>query len=168
MLLSEGRALRPAAWASIIGHARRTISGLIVFATRSGSPSEVQLDDAEDVRRYAYVAAGLLGELVTELFVEGGHVPRSARLPLWRCANAFGEGLELVSTTSDSADARPASRPRAELAAIAAEDLGSAELYVRTLRRSGAGFGIVSYAHLPLRRLRQRSSSERNEEVAQA
>lgn len=154
MVLAEGRALHPAAWGSIVRHARRAISGLISFATRSGTPLDAQLHDEDDVRRYAYAVAGVFGELITELFVEGGYVPQSAQRPLWRCANAFGEGLELVSTLRAPTGSRPPSRARAELAAIAAEDLGDAELYVRTLRQSGAGFGVVSYAHLSLRLLR--------------
>jgi farnesyl-diphosphate farnesyltransferase len=158
MIIAEGHGLRPAAWGTIVRHARRAIAGIIAFSTtKAGIATDVTIHDDEDARRYAYVVAGVFGELITELFVEGGHVPRSAHRSLWRCANAFGEGLELACGGDCC---------RSELANVATSDLDTAELYVKALRQAGAGLGVVGYANLPLRRARSSSQQQHQQQHA--
>ena len=157
-LLDALRALEPAAQATIVRHVRRTIAGMSEFLSRGGIPCELAITDLEDLRRYCYIVAGIVGELLTELFVEHGHIPREHAVALWERAAAFGEGLQLVNILKDAdEDARagrsllPDGIDRARLFALAHEDLDAADAYVKTLRKAGASWGVVGFTLLPVR-----------------
>jgi farnesyl-diphosphate farnesyltransferase len=157
-LLGVAAELEPTALTTIVRHVRRTITGMLGFLVRDGVPCELHLRDLDEVRRYCYVVAGIVGEMLTELFVEQGHVARSAAVPLWEASRTFGEGLQLVNVLKDEADdARvgrslvPVSVDRAHLFALAYDDLDVADAYVRTLRKGGAGLGVLGFCALPVR-----------------
>jgi farnesyl-diphosphate farnesyltransferase len=157
-LLDALAKLEPTAKATIIRHVRRTISGMIKFLTARGTPGNLVIADLAELRRYCYVVAGIVGELLTELFVEQGHVPRSQAVVLWEKAAAFGEALQLVNILKDAdEDARqgrsllPDGIDREALFQLAHDDLDIADEYVRTLRKSGVSWGVVGFTMLPVR-----------------
>jgi farnesyl-diphosphate farnesyltransferase len=108
------------------------------------------------LRRYCYVVAGIVGEMLTDIFVkriDGFHTSDELR----KSANVFGEGLQLVNILNDSAeDARrgrsflPSGVERADVFALARQDLRDAEYFVDQLRASAAPAGYLAFSRLPL------------------
>jgi farnesyl-diphosphate farnesyltransferase len=137
---------------AIVRHVRRTADGMAAFVARQGDRGEIVLRDVEDLRAYCYVVAGIVGEMLTELFVlADASLPREE---LASRARAFGEGLQLVNILKDAtADARegrsylPEGTPRAEVGALARRDLEIAEAYVARLPRGG----VRAFCDLPVR-----------------
>jgi farnesyl-diphosphate farnesyltransferase len=132
------------------GHVKRTAHGMAQFVARQDERGRIQLTDLEDLRAYCYVVAGIVGELLTELF---GFAPA-----LWNDGKLFGEGLQLVNILKDApSDAEqgrmylPASVPRAEVMTVAREDLRAAERYIDELAARGASRGTIAFCTLPQR-----------------
>lgn len=130
------------------GHVKRTAHGMAEFVARQDEGGSIQLADLADLRAYCYVVAGIVGELLTELF---GAAP-----VLWEEAKLFGEGLQLVNILKDApSDAKqgrvylPASVPRADVVRLAREDLVVAERYAKELRERGAKAGTIAFCTLP-------------------
>jgi len=151
-------ALSPAAVCLIREHTVRTAEGMAGFVARTSDAGELRLDDVADLQGYCYVVAGIVGELLTELFLldRPGLAPSAAALR--ERARPFGEGLQLVNILKDSAsDAREGRRylpegvDRAEILAVARRDLRSAVEYVLALQQAGAERGIVAFNALPVR-----------------
>jgi farnesyl-diphosphate farnesyltransferase len=101
--------------------------------------------------------AGIVGELLTELFLLEESSLRAAAPGLRARARAFGEALQLVNILKDSEDdARegrcylPASVPRADVFALARRDLGEAGEYIGALHGAGAPGGILEFTALPV------------------
>jgi farnesyl-diphosphate farnesyltransferase len=151
-------ALRPEAVELIRDHVLRTSHGMAGFVARTTDEGELRLGDIPDLQAYCYVVAGLVGELLTELFLLG-------RPPLARVApelrsrsRAFGEGLQLVNIIKDSAsDAKqgrrylPPDTGLGEVLALARRDLQAASQYVLALQGAGAERGLVAFVALPVR-----------------
>jgi farnesyl-diphosphate farnesyltransferase len=151
-------ALRTEAVALIRDHVLRTSHGMAGFVARTTEEGELRLGDVPDLQAYCYVVAGLVGELLSELFLLG-------RPPLARVASelrsrsrAFGEGLQLVNIIKDSAaDAKqgrrylPPDTSLGEVLALARRDLQAASQYVLALQRAGAERGLVAFVALPVR-----------------
>jgi farnesyl-diphosphate farnesyltransferase len=144
------------AQSSIRRHTLRTIERMSAFV---GQERELglQLRDLSHLREYCYAVAGIVGEMLTELFVIG----HASLLPvaelLRRDAAAFGEALQLVNILKDSAsDSRegrnylPRGIDRAEVFAMARQDLRTAGGYCRTLHQAGAPRGLVEFTTLPV------------------
>jgi farnesyl-diphosphate farnesyltransferase len=115
------------------------------------------LDSLEDLRNYCYVVAGIVGELLTELFLLEEISLRTVGADLRGRARAFGEALQLVNILKDSAEDAaegrrylPASVPRADVFALARRDLGVAGEYIEILHRAGAPPGILEFTALPV------------------
>jgi farnesyl-diphosphate farnesyltransferase len=151
-------ALSPEAVALIREHTRRTVRGMAGFVARTTDDGELRLRDVADLQAYCYVVAGIVGELLTELFLLGR--PRLARIAprLRGYARAFGEGLQLVNILKDSAaDASQGRRylpdgvDRGEVTALARRDLHSASEYVISLQEAGAERGLLAFNALPVR-----------------
>lgn len=130
------------------GHVRRTAHGMAEFVARQDEHGAIQLEDLEDLRAYCYVVAGIVGELLTELF---GVAPA-----LWEEGKLFGEGLQLVNILKDApSDAKqgrvylPPSVSRAEVMSLARSDLQIAERYADHLRARGATAGTIAFCTLP-------------------
>lgn len=150
--------LREPARRLVCEHTVRTARGMAGFVERTGDDGELRLADLEDLREYCYVVAGIVGEMLTELFV----LERAALAPvadyLRARSRAFGEGLQLVNILKDSPfDATegrsylPAGVRRDEVLALARRDLDAAAEYVGTLQEAGAPRGIVGFNALNLR-----------------
>jgi farnesyl-diphosphate farnesyltransferase len=149
--------LTPAARAAIGHHTIRTAQGMAEFVTRADAEGRLVLRDLADLQAYCYVVAGIVGELLTELFLLAHPSLEPRRADLMARAATFGEALQLVNILKDAAsDARegrtflPASAPRAEVFALARHDLGSARRYVLDLQQGGAPAGLLTFTALPV------------------
>jgi farnesyl-diphosphate farnesyltransferase len=102
--------------------------------------------------------AGIVGELLTDLFLLAEPRLEAVATELRANAALFGEGLQLVNVLKDRrhdlADGRsfvPSSVEPSALFALARHDLVHASHYVEALVRSGASRGTVAFTTLPLR-----------------
>jgi farnesyl-diphosphate farnesyltransferase len=149
--------LRPAAVDLIRGHTQRTAHGMAGFVARTTDEGELRLRDVRDLQDYCYVVAGIVGELLTELFL----LERPELAPvadvLRQGSRSFGEGLQLVNILKDSAsDAQEGRRylpegvDREEVIDLARNDLDGAAEYVLTLQEAGAERGLVAFNALPV------------------
>ena len=151
-------ALNPQAVDLIRDHTVRTAQGMAGFVARTTDNGELRLRDVADLQAYCYVVAGIVGELLTELFLLGRPQIESVAPDLRVRSRVFGEGLQLVNILKDSAsDATEGRRylpdgvERAEVMALARRDLQAASEYVLTLQSAGAERGLVAFNTLPVR-----------------
>ena len=146
----------PTRRAAIIRHTLRTSKGMADFVARGDAEGNLHLATLGDLRHYCYIVAGIVGELLTELFLHFAPL-EGARRTLEANSVAFGEGLQLVNILKDAdSDARhgrvylPPGLDRGEILAIARDDLRAAADYVLALQSAGAPRGIVSFTALPV------------------
>jgi farnesyl-diphosphate farnesyltransferase len=91
-------------------HTRRTVAGMAGFVDRERG-GVLQLQDIDDMRRYCYAVAGIVGEMLTELFLLERPQLEPVADELRRDAASFGEGLRFSGwpdRTSRSRAAMPA------------------------------------------------------------
>jgi farnesyl-diphosphate farnesyltransferase len=148
--------LAPRARLLIAEHTLRTIDGMASFLSR-GDGSELQLRDIKDLQDYCYAVAGIVGEMLTELFLEGDQGLQPVAPILRGLAARFGEALQLVNILKDSSwdsdEGRhflPTGVSTKEVFALARDDLDSAARYVTCLAQAGASRGVVAFNALPL------------------
>lgn len=141
----------------VVRHTIRTARGMAGFVNRVQSGS-VHLRDLADLQRYCYTVAGIVGELSTALFLRQRDQLQAIAAELQQRAARFGEALQLVNILKDSAfdtdEGRfylPPTIPRAEVMALAHDDLETAGEYTRLLQRAGAPRGVVAFCALPVR-----------------
>jgi farnesyl-diphosphate farnesyltransferase len=139
-------------------HTRRTAEGMARFVRRTNQEGELELADLEDLKRYCYVVAGIVGEMLTELFLLGRRALAPVRSFLRERSARFGEALQLVNIIKDSlADATrgrrflPPAVELAEVVVLARRDLQVASRYTLGLQRAGAPRGIIAFVALPVR-----------------
>lgn len=150
-------ALEPAAQAVIRRHLRRTIQGMARYAHRVGQGKHLQLETIDELSDYCYIVAGIVGEMLTELFVLDWDALASDEAYLMKRARCFGEGLQLTNILKDSeGDATegrrylPAGVARERVFQLAREDLERAEEYVHAVQRAGAPVGVIAFNALPV------------------
>jgi farnesyl-diphosphate farnesyltransferase len=141
---------------SIVEHTLRTLSGMRSFVRRERDGT-LQLDSVEDLEGYCYAVAGIVGEMLTELFLLDRPALQSVAPVLRRDAPKFGEALQLVNILKDSAsDSRQGRRylprdvSRAAVFALARKDLAAAARYTVSLEQAGAPRGVVGFNALPM------------------
>jgi len=141
---------------AIVVHTLRTIDGMASFVRRECS-GVLRLDSVEDLQDYCYAVAGIVGEMLTELFVLDRPALRTVAPALRRDAPKFGEALQLVNILKDAASDSslgrrylPESVDRAVVFSLAREDLSTAGRYTATLERAGAPRGVVGFNALPM------------------
>jgi farnesyl-diphosphate farnesyltransferase len=151
-------ALSPEAVALVREHLARTARGMAGFVARTTDDGELRLRDVLDLQEYCYVVAGIVGELLTELFLLGRPHLAPVASRLRERSRSFGEGLQLVNILKDSAsDATEGRRylpegvDRSEVMALARRDLQAASEYVLALQSAGAERGLVAFNALPVR-----------------
>ena len=147
LVVGEFRALPRSTQRIIAAHLARTASGMADFLSRDLSGGSF-----DDLRAYCYAVAGIVGEMLSALFVEACPALASAESRLIEQSAAFGEGLQLVNIVRDSAvDIRagrhyvPSSMSRESLIGIARADLAVAVRYIETLATNGADIGVVRF-----------------------
>jgi len=145
----------PAVQKAILGHARRTANGMLATVVRADEAGHFTLRTMDELKSYCYVVAGIVGELLTELFVHDAPQLSSVRATLVAHETAFGEGLQLVNilkdATKDVADGRrylPDAVPGSEVMALAHRDLTSARAYIAALEAGSAPPGFVAFTTL--------------------
>jgi farnesyl-diphosphate farnesyltransferase len=158
-VLQALQGMSPSGRAIVLRHARRTAEGMRGFVERSDERGSLRLATLTDLHGYCYVVAGIVGEMLTDLFVhDAPALAAPAVEPALRArARAFGEGLQLVNILKDADDdARdgrtylPPDTDRAAVLALAREDLVAATEYVLTLQGGGAPRGFVEFTALPV------------------
>ncbi len=156
-VLSAYEALDSAARRVVGHHVRRTCIGMAHIVRRADHDGELRLAGIPDLRDYCYVVAGIVGEMLTELFLLGASLEPVAEA-LRRRAATFGEALQLVNILKDStADADegrtfiPSARDRKLAFELARADLVVAGEYVDHLQNAGAPRGYIAFASLPVR-----------------
>ena len=149
-------ALSPGAIAPIRDHVIRSADGMasIVARTRNGA---LTLHSVRELQDYCYIVAGIVGEMLSELFLLDRPSLDGISAFLRERAATFGEALQLVNILKDSAvDAEegrrylPAEVPASEVFALARRDLGVAGEYIRKLQSADAPRGLVEFTALPV------------------
>jgi farnesyl-diphosphate farnesyltransferase len=139
----------------VLDHALRTESGMRQVLDRADAAGRVRIETLEELKAYCYVVAGIVGELLTALFVHNAPSLRSVERTLLDHQLEFGEGLQLVNILKDESVDRgegrsylPVAVPRAEVLELAKSDLAGARRYIAALREGGAPRGFVSFTAL--------------------
>jgi farnesyl-diphosphate farnesyltransferase len=124
----------------------------------------------QELQDYCYAVAGIVGEMLTELFLCERPQLAASAAELRRLAPVFGEALQLVNILKDAiGDSRegrhflPAPEVTDEVFALARRDLAEAARYVLCLVTAAAPRGMVAFTALPL--LLARATIERVAEV---
>jgi farnesyl-diphosphate farnesyltransferase len=156
-VLDNFLALSPGAIEPIRRHVIRSAEGMagIVAQTRDG---ELTLLSIQELKDYCYVVAGIVGEMLSELFLLDRPALSGVATFLRERAATFGEALQLVNILKDSSvDAEegrrylPAAVPASEVFALARRDLGVAGDYVLALQNAKAPRGLIEFTALPVR-----------------
>lgn len=149
-------ALSPEAVASVRAHVIRSAEGMAGYVARTRDGT-LALSDVADLQAYCYVVAGIVGEMLTELFLLGRATLEPGAAFLRARAATFGEALQLVNilkdSASDAAEGRsylPKGGRRGDVFALARHDLGVAGEYIRSLQANGAPRGLVEFTALPV------------------
>ena len=147
--------LDPEAVASVRDHVSRSAEGMAKFVARSNGGVLV-LDDMVDLRAYCYSVAGIVGEMLSELFLQKRPSLLAIAPYLRERASTFGEALQLVNILKDAAvdetegrNFLPRRVPREEVFGLARADLVIASEYTLALQKAGAPRGIVEFCALP-------------------
>ncbi len=138
-------------------HTVRTARGMADFVARTDDDGELGLRDLDDLRGYCYVVAGIVGEMLTELFLLDRRRLEPIAADLRARSRRFGEALQLVNILKDASfDATegraylPPAVGRDEVFALARRDLEAAAEYVLALQQAGADSGLVAFNALPV------------------
>lgn len=156
-VLERFQELQPAAVLSIRDHVIESAEGMARFVSRTSDRGELRLVDVSDLRDYCYVVAGIVGEMLTELFLLGRGALSPIASHLRERSARFGEALQLVNILKDSeGDAvegrryLPAGVARSEVFTLARNDLNAASEYILRLWEAGAPRGLVAFTALPV------------------
>lgn len=157
-VLAAFGALPVGARGAIALYSRMTIEGMASTLEQLDPQGRLALRDLEELRRYCYFVAGLVGELLTELFLQAEPALQSIAPKLRASARLFGEGLQLTNILKDrDADARegrvylPPEVPPRQVLALARADLKAAASFTVALFEAGASKGLWAFAALPIR-----------------
>jgi farnesyl-diphosphate farnesyltransferase len=156
-VLRELDALAPGVREILVRHTVRTSDGMATVVARADERGNLRLSSVQDLKDYCYIVAGIVGELLTEVFLHDAPSLESQRAALTQRMVAFGEGLQLVNILKDAGDdARdgrvylPATTARADIFALARADLDEANEYVKALQAGGAPKGFLGFTGISL------------------
>ena len=151
-VLRDFGALPLSARLAIHRHVVRSVEGMKQFVRRSDERHRLALTTIEDLRDYCYSVAGIVGEMLTELYLLDRPELAAAAKELRDRARSFGEGLQLVNILKDAPRDAAEGRfylPRdVELRAVldlTDQALTAADEYVELLRRAGAEPGLIAF-----------------------
>lgn len=121
------------------------------------NPSIAGLADQAEMDRYCYVVAGVVGEMLTELFCSASSQIADQRQGLMARAVSFGQGLQMTNILKDFWEDRrrgacwlPSDAFRAVGLDLAATPVGAEDEDFQQRFRDGLG-GLVAIAHQHLR-----------------
>lgn len=157
-VIDSFREMNPESRSIVHDHTVRTAKGMAGIVSRTDDDGVLRLESLQDVRDYCYVVAGIVGEMLTELFLVGRAKLNNLGPELRDRAARFGEGLQLVNILKDSATDESEGRvyvppqvSRGELFKLAHQDLEAASEYTLALQGAGAEHGLVAFNALPVR-----------------
>lgn len=159
-VLGYVRELNPQARSILVRHAMRSAEGMAVSLDHADASGNLHLKSVQDLKQYCYYVAGIVGEMITELFVasecnstQGGDHDQE----LAATAATFGEALQLVNILKDARDDKQSGRtympqgvPRATIFELARQDLQQAGKYVAALHKMNAPCGFIAFCDAPL------------------
>jgi farnesyl-diphosphate farnesyltransferase len=152
------RSLAPAASEQLRRHVARSARGMIGIVERTDASGSLRLRTLQDLRDYCFVVAGIVGQMLTELFILQLPSLSSVASELQARAVEFGEALQLVNilkdSRSDEQEGRvylPSEASLAEVFMLARSDLRRATEYTELLRTAGGDNGLVAFNALNLR-----------------
>lgn len=141
----------------LIRHTIRTAEGMAQVVARADDRGNLRLTSVQDLQQYCYIVAGIVGELLTEVFLFDTPALAAERTALEAQMIAFGEGLQLVNILKDASDdARdgrvylPTDVSKADVFALARADLDGANRYVQSLQRGEAPRGYLAFCGISL------------------
>ena len=152
LVLRDFGALPLAARVAIRRHVARSVDGMKQFVRRSDEQNRLVLLSVDELRGYCYSVAGIVGEMLTELYLLDRAELAPSGEELRNRAAAFGEGLQLVNILKDAPRDAEEGRvylPRGvDLRTIL--DLGdraltAAERYVELLRHAATDSGLIAF-----------------------
>lgn len=156
-VLAQLDELTPAVSALVVKHTVRTAEGMASVVARADEQGNLRVATVRELKDYCYIVAGIVGELLTDVFLHDCESLQGQRGELERLMRSFGEGLQLVNILKDvgddAVDGRvylPQAVPRAELFALARADLDDANRYVQALQKGGAPRGFLAFTGLSL------------------
>lgn len=156
-VLAELDGMAPGLKAILTKHAARTADGMAGVVERADERGNLRLHDVQALKDYCYIVAGIVGELLTEVFLHDTPSLEQERAALDTHMLAFGEGLQLVNILKDSYDdARdgrvylPSEVSRQDIFDLAREDLDAANEYIKALQRGGAPKGYLGFTGISL------------------
>jgi farnesyl-diphosphate farnesyltransferase len=152
------RRLRPAAGELLRKHLVRSARGMISIVERTDANGVLQMRTLQDLRDYCFIVAGIVGEMLTELFILQSPSCKPVADDLRARAVEFGEALQLVNILKDvrpdAAEGRiylPREASLAEVFQLARADLRRAAEYIDLLQKAGAAKGTVAFNALNTR-----------------
>ena len=162
--------VRAPARACIRRHVIRSADGMAGFIRRCDAEGNLSLLTIQDLGDYCYAVAGIVGEMLTELYLLGRPELDPVAAELRAGSAQFGEGLQLVNILKDAQRDEEEGRtylPKLarleDVFARAERDLLAASRFVECLRGAGAEPGLVAFnaaiskmAHANLEILRTR------------
>ncbi len=156
-LVAHLSAIEPARRLAIVDHARRTASLMLEFQMQASVDGRVALRSVDQLRRYCYAVAGVVGELLTELFLLAEPRLCASADVLRDLSAVVGEALQLTNILKDAEqDARegrsllPPDVGWNAALDLACDDLARSRRYVAELQAAGASGGILAFVVLPL------------------
>lgn len=151
-VLRELSGLSPGARAIVLKHTVRTTRGMADIVSRGDAQGNLKLQSVRELQDYCYLVAGIVGELLTDLFLHDAPQLGAVRGPLEASTKAFGEGLQLVNILKDSGDdARegrvylPTAVDRDVVMDLARDNLDAASAYIGALQEGGAPKGFLGF-----------------------
>ncbi|ANM31419.1 hypothetical protein ABI59_20325 [Acidobacteria bacterium Mor1] len=156
LVIAASLELAPAALEQVLPHTIRTTELMAGFCARQNDDRVLELESIDELKRYCYAVAGIVGEMLTELFILGAPPLQDTLEELRSRAATFGEALQLVNILKDTATDVVEGRDflggcdRGEVFALARRDLAVAQEYVELLRRHDAPRGTVEFTALPV------------------
>jgi farnesyl-diphosphate farnesyltransferase len=149
--------LTPGAQRVVAHHTIRTAEGMASIVERTGPDGVLRLRSIPELEDYCYVVAGIVGEMLTDLFLLDRPSLEPIAEYMQQRSVAFGEGLQLVNILKDSADDSVEGRnylpfdiDRREVFSLARQDLEAATEYTLAIQQAGGPDGIVLFAGLPV------------------
>ncbi|HVU51715.1 MAG TPA: squalene/phytoene synthase family protein [Polyangia bacterium] len=152
------RRLSPAAGAHVARHVARSARAMAEVVARTDRRGLLALQTLQELRDYCFAVAGLVGEMLTELFLVQCPSLEAVAGDLRARSIEFGEALQLVNilkdAAADAAEGRaylPAAVSPPEVFLLARADLRRAIEYTELLRSGRAAPGVVAFNALNAR-----------------
>lgn len=147
--------LSPEAREIVARHTIRTAEGMASIVERSDENGVLRLESVADLQEYCYIVAGIVGELLTDLFILESEALAARAAYLRERAARFGEGLQLTNILKDSASDAvegrnylPGGVGSDEIFALARADLEAATEYILAIQEAGGPEGVVLFTGL--------------------